>query len=264
MRFMAPRKHFPDEMGLRLSQLDYDREMAFVALTPEGELAGVSRMVCDPDHRTAEYALLVRSDLAGLGLGTALMTLLVDYARADGLERLEGPVLRENHGMLGLVTRLGFRERRRRGRPGGGAHLARPAAGGRRACGRAGRFLTSRRRARSRGGARGGIRCPSRSRPRSTPSTAASADGWSTSPATTCRCSTRAGILKEHLHTRAAAGLFDVSHMGQIVVRPRSGDGGGRGGGARSGWCRWTSPASRPAGSATRSSPTRRAASSTT
>ena len=109
MRFMAPRKNFPDEMGLRLSQLDYDREMAFVALTPEGELAGVSRMVCDPDHRTAEYALLVRSDLAGLGLGTALMTLLVDYARADGLERLEGPVLRENHGMLGLVTRLGFR-----------------------------------------------------------------------------------------------------------------------------------------------------------
>jgi acetyltransferase len=82
--------------------------MAFVALTAEGELAGVSRMVCDPDHRTAEYALTVRSDLAGQGLGTALMTLLVDYAGADGLERLEGPVLRENHGMLALVTRLGF------------------------------------------------------------------------------------------------------------------------------------------------------------
>lgn len=110
MRFMAPRKHFPDEMGLRLSQLDYDREMAFVALTPGGELAGISRMVADPDHRTAEYALIVRSDLAGQGLGTALMTLLVDYARADGIERLEGPVLRENRGMLGLVTGgLGFR-----------------------------------------------------------------------------------------------------------------------------------------------------------
>ena len=109
LRFMAPRKHFPDEVGLRLSQLDYDREMAFVALTPEGELAGVSRMVCDPDRRTAEYALLVRSDLAGQGLGTALMTLLVDYARADGIERLDGLVLRENRGMLGLVVgRLGF------------------------------------------------------------------------------------------------------------------------------------------------------------
>jgi len=109
LRFMAPRKHFPDELGLRLSTLDYDREMAFVALTPEGELAGVSRMICDPDHRTAEYALLVRSNLAGQGLGTALMTLLIDYARADGLERLDGPVLRENHAMLGLVAgRLGF------------------------------------------------------------------------------------------------------------------------------------------------------------
>jgi acetyltransferase len=109
MRFMAPRRNFPDELGLRLSQLDYDREMAFVALTSQGELAGVSRMVCDPDHRTAEYALIVRSDLTGRGLGTALMTILVDYARADGLERLEGPVLRENRGMLGLVGRLGFR-----------------------------------------------------------------------------------------------------------------------------------------------------------
>jgi acetyltransferase len=108
LRFMAPRRNFPDEMGLRLSQLDYDREMAFVALTAGGELAGVSRMVCDPDHRTAEYALLVRSDLKGRGLGTALMEILIDYARADGLERLDGLVLRENRGMLGLVGRIGF------------------------------------------------------------------------------------------------------------------------------------------------------------
>ena len=49
-RFLAPRRNFPDEMGLRLTQLDYDREMAFVALTPEGELAGVARLACDPDH----------------------------------------------------------------------------------------------------------------------------------------------------------------------------------------------------------------------
>jgi acetyltransferase len=79
-----------------------------VALTAGGELAGVSRMVCDPDHRTAEYALLVRSDLKGRGLGTALMEILIDYARADGLERLDGLVLRENRGMLGLVGRIGF------------------------------------------------------------------------------------------------------------------------------------------------------------
>jgi acetyltransferase len=108
MRFMAPRKHFPDEVGLRLTQLDYDRDMAFVALTPEGELAGVSRLSADPDHETAEYALVVRSDLAGRGLGTALMTTLIDYARADGIRRLEGMVLAENKGMRALIGRLGF------------------------------------------------------------------------------------------------------------------------------------------------------------
>jgi acetyltransferase len=108
LRFLAPRRHFPEEMGLRLSQLDYDREIAFVALTPEGALAGVSRLVCDPDHRTGEYALIVRSDLQGRGLGSALMRILIDYARADGLEALDGIVLGENLGMLALVARLGF------------------------------------------------------------------------------------------------------------------------------------------------------------
>ena len=73
-----------------------------------------------------------------------------------------------------------------------------------------------------------------------------------------------AGILKEHLHTRAAAGLFDVSHMGQIAVRPRSGELGGRGARRWRRWCRWTSPGWRRGGSATGSSPTTRAASSTT
>ena len=108
LRFMAPRRQFPQELALRLTQLDYDREIAFVALTPEGELAGVSRLACDPDHRSGEYALLVRSDLQGRGIGAALMRILIDYARADGLERVEGIVLAENRGMRGLIQRLGF------------------------------------------------------------------------------------------------------------------------------------------------------------
>ena len=56
LRFLAPRRNFSEEMALRLTQLDYDREMAFVALTPEGELAGVARLACDPDHVSGEYA----------------------------------------------------------------------------------------------------------------------------------------------------------------------------------------------------------------
>ena len=104
----APRRAFTQTEALRLTQLDYDRDMAFVALTPAGELAGVSRLICDPDHRSAEYALIVRSDLKGRGLGRALLSLLIDYARADGLERLEGMVLADNPGMQALIGTLGF------------------------------------------------------------------------------------------------------------------------------------------------------------
>jgi acetyltransferase len=94
-----------------MTQLDYDREMAFVALAPDGGLAGESRVACGPDHRAGEYALIVRSDLQGRGIGAALMRILIDYARADGMEALEGMVLAENRGMLGLVRRLGFAAR---------------------------------------------------------------------------------------------------------------------------------------------------------
>lgn len=117
MRFLAPRKHFPEEMAVRLTQLDYDREMAFLAITADGEMAGVSRIACDPDHRTAEYALLVRSDLQGLGLGHILMEQLIAYAKADGLVQLEGNVLAENRGMRDLILSLGFEIRKRLDEP---------------------------------------------------------------------------------------------------------------------------------------------------
>ncbi len=108
MRFLAPRRHFPAEMAMRLTRLDYDREMAFVALAPDGSLAGVSRIACAPDHRSAEYALIVRSDLEGRGIGSALMRQLIAYAKADGIERLDGMILADNTPMLDLVRRLGF------------------------------------------------------------------------------------------------------------------------------------------------------------
>jgi acetyltransferase len=108
MRFLAPRRSFSQTHDLRQTQLDYDREMAFIAIAPSGEMAGVSRLSCDPDKRWAEYALLVRSDMNGRGLGRALMTILIEYARAEGLERLEGMVLANNRGMRKLVESLGF------------------------------------------------------------------------------------------------------------------------------------------------------------
>ncbi|WP_424932184.1 GNAT family N-acetyltransferase [Amaricoccus macauensis] len=111
MRFMSPRTSFPEEMALKMTQLDYDRDMAFVAIAPDGRMAGVSRMASDPSRKAAEYALLVRSDLAGRGLGRTLMTHLIEYARAQGYEKLDGIILSENHGMLRLVEKLGFRNR---------------------------------------------------------------------------------------------------------------------------------------------------------
>lgn len=118
MRFMAPRKHFSEEFSLRLTQLDYHRDMAFVALNPAGDLAGVSRLSTDPGREVAEYALLIRSDMAGKGLGTALMTQLIDYSRAEGLKRIEGMVLAENKGMRALIARLGFTVEPMREEPG--------------------------------------------------------------------------------------------------------------------------------------------------
>ena len=108
MRFLAPRRSFSQTHDLRQTQLDYDREMAFIAIAPSGEMAGVSRLSADPDKRVAEYALMVRSDMNGRGLGRALMTILIEYARAEGLERLEGMVLGGNRGMRRLVGSLGF------------------------------------------------------------------------------------------------------------------------------------------------------------
>lgn len=108
-RFLAPRRHFPDEMLLRLTQLDYEREIAFVALRKEtGELAGIVRLSSDPDKETAEYGLLVRTDLQGQGLGWALLRHLIDYARADGLDVIEGFILNENTKMLAMGSEFGF------------------------------------------------------------------------------------------------------------------------------------------------------------
>ncbi|WP_055046717.1 bifunctional acetate--CoA ligase family protein/GNAT family N-acetyltransferase [Devosia sp. A16] len=109
LRFLTPMRTLSQEMIIRLSQLDYDRDIAFVALEAQtGDLAGISRFASDPDHLSAEFGIMVRSDLHGLGLGTALMRQLLDYARADGLATIEGMILRENGTMLDLAARMGF------------------------------------------------------------------------------------------------------------------------------------------------------------
>ncbi|SUH35652.1 acyl-CoA synthetase [Salmonella enterica subsp. enterica] len=76
-----------------MTQIDYDREMAFVAvrrMDNAEEILGVTRAISDPDNVDAEFAVLVRSDLKGLGLGRRLMEKLIAYTRDHGLKRLNG------------------------------------------------------------------------------------------------------------------------------------------------------------------------------
>jgi acetyltransferase len=107
MRFFtaAPDRSF--RFFARMTQIDYAREMAFVAATPT-ELLGVARLVADPDYSNAEFAVIVRSDLKGKGLGYKLMQHLIGYARAEGLDVLHGDVLAANTSMLQLCRELGF------------------------------------------------------------------------------------------------------------------------------------------------------------
>ena len=110
LRFFHSVKEFSHQFVGRLSQLDYARAMAFVALDPVSkEITGVVRLHSDSRHETAEYAILLRSDLKGKGLGWALMQLLIEYARAEGLQSLYGEVLNENTTMLAMCRDLGFK-----------------------------------------------------------------------------------------------------------------------------------------------------------
>ena len=108
-RFLAPRKEFSHKTNARFTQIDYARAMAFVALSQDQkELIGVARLEADPDYASAEYAIIVRSDLKGRGLGWALMRHLIHYAESEGLRDLHGDVLANNQRMLDMCRELGF------------------------------------------------------------------------------------------------------------------------------------------------------------
>jgi acetyltransferase len=109
MRFLHAMKELPDKLAARLSQIDYAREMAFIAIgEPADGVVGVSRLVGDANNERAEYAVLVRTDWKGRGLGYALMTRLIGHARDRGLKELFGEVLTENRAMLDMCRGLGF------------------------------------------------------------------------------------------------------------------------------------------------------------
>jgi acetyltransferase len=104
-------------MAARFTQIDYDREMAFVlaegGVSGPAELHAVVRLAADPDNRQAEFAIIVERELAGLGVGGFLLRRLIDYARVRGIGELYGDVLQDNVAMLALCRSLGFSETER-------------------------------------------------------------------------------------------------------------------------------------------------------
>jgi acetyltransferase len=109
--FIRMRELQPSQLA-RFTQVDYDREMAFIVTrpTPEGapETLGVARVVTDPDNVKAEFAVIVRSDLKGHGLGGILMNKLIAYCRDRGTCEIVGETLAQNRPLLSLVRKLGF------------------------------------------------------------------------------------------------------------------------------------------------------------
>ena len=109
LRFFAKVKDFSHAFIARLTSSTTPAPSRLQPWTrTTGELMGVVRLHADANHQSGEYAILLRSDLKGRGLGWALMQLMIDYARADGLKTVEGQILRENTTMLAMCEALGF------------------------------------------------------------------------------------------------------------------------------------------------------------
>ncbi|MDX2454098.1 bifunctional acetate--CoA ligase family protein/GNAT family N-acetyltransferase [Desulfosarcina sp.] len=127
LRFLHPMKILSHKLAARLTQIDYDREMAMVLCEPpiqkeprqkEPELFGVVRFAADPDNERAEFAILLRRDMTGMGLGPMLMRRIIDYAKNRGIGEIFGEVLAENRSMLRLCKAFGFTKRRDPEEPG--------------------------------------------------------------------------------------------------------------------------------------------------
>src|SRR6266567_3828082 len=105
-------RELPRSQLARLTQIDYDREMAFIATSAREsggvETLGVARAIADPDNTAAEFAIIVRSDIKGKGLGPILLKKLIDYCRSRGTGELVGEALADNQRVIALTRRFGF------------------------------------------------------------------------------------------------------------------------------------------------------------
>jgi acetyltransferase len=113
LRFFSIRRELPRSEMARLVQIDYEREMAFVALEPQPDgttrTLGVVRAIADPDNVEAEFAIILGADVQRRGLGQLLLDKMIRYLKDHGTQRVVAMVLRENRAMRALATRSGFK-----------------------------------------------------------------------------------------------------------------------------------------------------------
>ena len=119
-RFVSTMSQLPPAMLARFTLIDYDREMALVAVhrtrntdaggnvTESERVIGVSRYITNPDQSSCEFSLVVADDFAGKGIGSRLMECIMQVARDKGLAEIQGLVLTSNPNMLKLMRGLGF------------------------------------------------------------------------------------------------------------------------------------------------------------
>jgi acetyltransferase len=119
-RFFQIIKDLPHDALVRFCNIDYDREMAFIAETtdtdnnqvPQRIEIGVSRLILDPNRRRGEIAVVIADKFQGKGLGTKLVDMLIEVARDKGVEALYGVIMSGNMAMIRLCEKLGFAIRR--------------------------------------------------------------------------------------------------------------------------------------------------------
>ncbi|HEX9464893.1 MAG TPA: GNAT family N-acetyltransferase [Alphaproteobacteria bacterium] len=108
-RFFGPMRELSPRQVERFTHVDHEREIAQVVEDPEtGDLLAVGRLAFDPGGRRAEFAISVRSDLKGRGLGRFVIAHLIERARQRGVEELFGDILEENTTMIAFAKELGF------------------------------------------------------------------------------------------------------------------------------------------------------------
>jgi len=112
-RFMHAVKDLSPRMVVQFTKLDYDRQMAFVAV-PENSTAivGVSRYTIDSERISGDFAIAIDDNFHGQGIATQLMMQLIEHAKTQSLQALRGDVLRSNHAMRGFMEHLGFQGQR--------------------------------------------------------------------------------------------------------------------------------------------------------